>query len=511
MALRRVTSLILVSAFLASAIGIGAWAAEERPPVVLVMPGGVGDGSVPTALEVVSAVGSHLSAIGKVEVVTFDLENPTIARYVLERKIEDDLSKIVDPKTSKEIADLLKADYILSVHGEVRPNLAIVALRMTKVSGKDEWTAGAESGIAQATGPQAARNVANAISTAASSAVSQIDLTAFSKFKPKPAVEVVDIPTEPNVTTAFVPVEEPPARNLAAEFTSHMNAADRYAQLKDLPNVIYELRQAVNIEPGTISVRLKLAEAYSALGRTDEAVDELRRALLFKPDDPAVYNTLGQFYLANGSLKEAGEMFSNAVRLDPANIDARVSLGNILWNQNKLDEAAAVFEEAAKLQPTNAAPHERLYKLYWARRNYALAVEHLVASKAAGGPVDEVSRYKIAAGVVHAQLTEVLGKLDETWEEYEAGQIAREDYYRDCKDISARIDDLSAFLSMQTAPSDLKRAHAHGVFGANLLAQSVGSLISYLETDKQQYADQAALSREEAKAELVEFGKAVSE
>jgi len=506
---RQQARLILVSILLAMTAASGARAEDTRAPVVLVMPGATGEGAVPSDLDAVSAVGTYLSALGKVDVIAFDIENPTIARYMMERKFGDDyLKKLVEPATAKEIADLLKADYLLTVYGEVRPSAVLIALRLTKTSGRGEWTASAEAGLVQGEGPQAATNRRNAMNTAASSVVSEIDLSAFEKLQPKSTFEVPEAPTT-TPTAVAVPVEEPSTRDLTAEYTAHMNAAEAYGKRDDLLNVIYELRQAVSIEPKTASTRIKLADAYSAVGMTEEAADELKRALLFQPDEPAVYNALGQLYLSNGALKEATDRFRMVVRLDAANVDARINLGNILWNQNRLNEAAAVFEEAAKIDPANPLPHERLYKLYLARRSYALAIEHLVASKSVGGELDPSARYKLSAGVIQSQLGNILQTLDTTWTEYQDQQITREDYYRSCTDLSARIDQLASFLSTQTAPEGLRAAHSHGVLCASLLSESAGSMISYLETDKKEYSEQAALFREEAKAELEAFGKGI--
>ncbi len=508
MTYRYITTLILALLLLLSALGAAVGAEETRVPVVLVMPGAIGQAAVPGDLDVVASVAKHLLALGKVDVVAFDADNPTIARFIMERNLgEDYLAKLVDPKVMVEIADLFKPDYIVSAHGDVRPEVALVAVRMVKTSGKGEWTGASESSIAPGNGPQGATNRLNAISTAASAAVSQIDLAAWGKLGAKP-VPVEDLPMN---TPPVTPVEEPVSRDLVAEYTSHMNAAERYAKNRDLPNVIHELRQAANIEPKTVSVRVKLAEAYSALGMTEEAVDELSRALLFRPDDPSVHKQLGDFYLSQGSLKQAAEQFREVVKLDTDSVDARISLGNILWNQSKLDEAAVLFEEAAKIDPGNATPHERLYKLYWARKNYPLAIEHLVASKAAGVKMDPIARYKLIAGVIHSQLAEILGKIDESWKDYQTQQLQREDYYRECTDMSTKIGELSAFLSTQTAPDELKRAHSHGVLCVSLLSQAVSQIVSYLETDKQQYTEQAALFREEAQAELGDFGREVED
>ncbi len=508
---RRIISLLLVSILVASSAGVSFSAAEDKAPVVLILPGTVGASGAISDLDAVEAVRMYVVGLGKVEVVAFDPDNPTIARYIMERKFGDDaLLKIAEPATAKEIAGLLAADYLLTVHCEAAGDAVRLALRLTRTSGQGTWIAGAESAIASVDGPQRDLSRKNAISTAASSAVSQLNLEAFSKVKPK----VTPAPATEGPVSAvpvITPAEPVVARDLVAEYTAHMNAAEQYILRKDMLNAIYELRQAVDIEPKTVSIRLKLADAYSAAGMEDRAADELQRAMLFASDDPSIHSTLGQFYLSTGSLQKAAEQFLEAARLDPDNVDVRVILGNILWNQNKLDEAAIAFEEAARMDPANPAPHDRLHKLYLARKNYPLAVEHLVAGRAGGKELDAAARYRIVGEFIGAQLTGILGKLEESWKEYQAQEISRETYYADCKDRGARIEEIAAFLATQTAPDGLKGAHAHALLSASLLSQSSGTLISYLETDKQQYSEEAALFREEAATELDEFVKALAQ
>jgi hypothetical protein len=88
--------------------------------------------------------------------------------------------------------------------------------------------------------------------------------------------------------------------------------------------------------------------------------------------------------------------------------------------------------------------------------------------------------------------------------------MGREDYYKECKDATSRIEALASFLSTQTAPASFKEAHSHGVLAVSLLAQAGGYLVSYLETEKQYYQDQAVLLQDEAKTELSLFSGAVA-
>ena len=86
----------------------------------------------------------------------------------------------------------------------------------------------------------------------------------------------------------------------------------------------------------------------------------------------------------------------------------------------------------------------------------------------------------------------------------------REDYYQECKDITDRIEALASYLSTQTAPDGYKDIHSHGVLAVSLLAQASGYMVSYFETEKQYYMEQATLLQNEAKTEMGTFAQGFS-
>lgn len=505
----RSSFFILLSMLLFVFSGTEVPAQGQSLPVVLIVPGVVGESAAADS-DVLESVRSHLAATKKYRLIAFDRENPTIARFIMERGLSEDLyKKMVDPAVVRDLAGLVGATHVLAVHGEVGSNTVRVGLRLAKLAGRGEWSSSAESDIAQGGGPQAQTNRQNAISTAASSAVSQIDLAAFPNVQPGVESPIAVLPTvTPTIAAA---ADQSAPRDIPAEYAARLSAADSYAEKGDLSNAIHEIRQAVNLQPTTVAARVKLADAYSAVGMPELALDELRRALLFDADDVDVYRELADFYLESGALTEATGQLREVIRLDPDDVAARVSLGNVYWNLNRLDEAADAFDLAAKLDPANPVPHERLYKLYWARKQYEPAIEHLSASKAGGIELDSSARYRIAAEVVYAQLSGILARLKENWQEYQSSRLSRENYYRDCSDLSVQADEFTKYLSTLTVPDGFKAAQAHGMLCANLLSQSISMMTSYLETDKREYADQSQLFREEAATELQAFGKAISQ
>jgi len=506
MSRKLVVVLALLSVLFSSSAGVCA-PAEERP-IILVIAGPAGEAESPSDPDVVSAVKAFLMDWGRLEMLTFEAEHPTIARSVVEGKLKQDaVRRASEPRNAVEIAHAVGATYALIVHGSIVEDKVGIALQLFEARGSGQWTAGAESRVAQGRGPIQNRNRKNAISTAASAAVSQLAVLAEGPL----AQPISNTPEEYTPPRPAPPVETPESRDLVAEYTSHMRKAETYSRRGDVPNVIYELRQAVNIEPSTVSVRIKLANTYASLGMVEKAIDECRRVLLFKPDDASIYNVLAELYLANGAAEEAAAQYRAIARLDPEDVQARIDLGNVYWNQGKLDDAAAAYEEAARIDPGNAASHERLYKLYSARKDHAAALEHLSLSKTLeDGARDATDRYGILAGIVREEFDAILGKLDASRDDYVARKLTREDYYKECRDASLRAEGLAKFLSDQKVPEEYKASHAHGVLAVSLLSQSGGLLLSYLETDKQAYADQSQLLRIEARSELDLFGKTTS-
>lgn len=473
--------------------------AEDARPLVLMIPGPVGEAEMPSDADVVGAVKAFLMDSGRVEVITFHPEHPTIVRSVLEGKLKREvIGRASDPRKAAEIARAVGAAYALIVRGAVVGNEVGVALQLLSSRGAGQWTAGSESRVAPGTGPTQQRNRKNAISTAASAAVSQLGALAVGRFAPHVSDKPIGYSAPPPT-----PVETSPARDLTAEYTAHIRKADIYSERGDVPNMIYELRQAVNIEPQTVSIRIKLAEAYASLGMVEEAIDECRRALVFRPDNVSLHSSLADLYAANGALDAAAAQYEEMTRLDPDSVEARINLGNVYWNQGKLDAAAAMFEEAAKLDPQNAVPHTRLYKLYCARQKHAAALKHLVLSKTTGDTSENSGRrFEIITSVVRDEFEQIVGQLDTAQAGFVGGKLTRGEYYRECRDAGSRAEALAEFLSGESVPEEYKASRAHGLLAVSMLSQSAGSLLSYLETDKSGYADQAELLRVEARSEL---------
>lgn len=563
--MRKLIALVLIFVICLLPVAAGAARSKAPKPVLMAVFGATNAGSgAPVSMEITAAVTDQLVRSGRVEVVAFNPEMPSIARAILEKRLQ---KQAVDeywlPKNANQIAQVLKTEYALCVTGVTDADKATVNLELVKVPSGGDWKTNADSVII--TGPRVGTVRSNAILTASSSAVSQIILDAFGdsgpllpdRPKPEPSKPVTP-PTEaaqiitpaptadaqpttvkpsptkdattalavpvassttasPATSTPATPTAQPapttePTRDAAADYNAAMRRADGYLIKKDMRNAALELRNAINLDPLTPSARVKLAGVYSDLGMTDDAIDECKRALLFSKDSPVVYNMLVKLYLAGGRFAEAADQSRELVRLDPNNVEARIALGDICWNQAKIDDAAAAYQEAVKLDPKNTTAHTRLQRLFTARKMYPQSLEQLLAVKvpSAEAEPNASKRYTALAAIIQDEFAAVQDTIDGAQKDFDQGKIAREDFYQDCKDAASRIDALASYLSAQTAPSSFKEGNSHGVLATSLLSQASGYLVTFMETDKQYYKEQALLLENEAKTEIALFAKAVN-
>lgn len=506
---KRLFALVLAITVLIPTIGLAA-TQSGKLPFILVFACPLGDKPGPSERDVVGGVIERLSDFGQATVLAYSPDLKTVTRAVLEKRLTQSMIEKIDPERAAQIAVAVGADYALCVQGDTTGADINVVLEMRKLPANGRWVSSARGQIAEGTGPRAEVNRQNAIITAASAAVSQILILTFGQDAVlKASAHPVEPPPVETPTPVIAMTPDVP-RDAVAEYNDAMKQVDEYAAKHDIPNVIIGLRRAINISPNEISPRVKLAGMYSDQGMTAAAVDECKRALLFKKDDVSVHRLLAKLYMKSAAFPEAAVQYAEVARLDPQDVDARLNLGDISWNQGKIDDAAKSYEESAKLAPGNPAPHERLKRLYQARKMYAKSLdEALLVGTLAGKPSDDSARYGIVVQVVRDEFKSITGKLDAAALEFEKGLVSRDDYYSEAKDIAKSIDALDAFLSKQTAPDGFKAAHAHAVLSVSLLAQAGGSVVSYLETEKRHYSEEADTLQGEAKSEMDVFSKAL--
>ncbi len=152
---------------------------------------------------------------------------------------------------------------------------------------------------------------------------------------------------------------------------------------EDLPGkAISEFMKAIEMEPDFAEARYNLGMAYGAMGLVHEEIPQYKKALDINPNLVEAHCNLGAAYDHNGMWDDAIAEYKKALVIDPRIVVARVNLAVAYRQKGLLDDAISEFRKAMAIDPKNGEVHFHLAAIYYAQKQYGLAVQH--CDRAAG-------------------------------------------------------------------------------------------------------------------------------
>jgi tetratricopeptide (TPR) repeat protein len=127
---------------------------------------------------------------------------------------------------------------------------------------------------------------------------------------------------------------------------------------------VAEFRQALDIDPSLVPVRLYLAHVYLDLGRAARAREELEHAIEQAPGNPELLAFLGETERQLRNPQRAAELTRRALQADQSNSQARYYLGLALYDLGQRDDAIKELERVVGSGPRAADPYLALGKAY---------------------------------------------------------------------------------------------------------------------------------------------------
>lgn len=106
----------------------------------------------------------------------------------------------------------------------------------------------------------------------------------------------------------------------------HASVGDAYLSARRPADAAAEFRRALDLSPGFIDLRMKLATALRESGEADAAASELRRAVREAPAYVPARVALGLACSAGGKLDDAIEQWEEVLRMDPHHRTAQLYL-----------------------------------------------------------------------------------------------------------------------------------------------------------------------------------------
>src|SRR5581483_4861245 len=114
------------------------------------------------------------------------------------------------------------------------------------------------------------------------------------------------------------------------------------------------LRDAVQLSPDNVPLRLHLADTLLQQGRPDEAEKEYRHALTLAPNNQQLKLGLAQAFSAQDKTSQALVVLEALMKQKETPASAYLLYARLLWQSGEAQRAVALYREAIDLDPSLA-------------------------------------------------------------------------------------------------------------------------------------------------------------
>jgi tetratricopeptide (TPR) repeat protein len=126
------------------------------------------------------------------------------------------------------------------------------------------------------------------------------------------------------------------------------------AGFNDMPSAERDLKQAMELAPGNISIALNYANLLWKIGRDADALALYKHALQMDPNNHAALTALGYLSRDMKDPVAAEKYFLKLAELYPQDYVPYLALGDLYTSNRQFDRAQANYEKAHQLAPNNA-------------------------------------------------------------------------------------------------------------------------------------------------------------
>jgi predicted Zn-dependent protease len=171
-------------------------------------------------------------------------------------------------------------------------------------------------------------------------------------------------------------------------------AVDRYWVIRSANRLATEAVARLEKLPSSVELHLIRAELAQSRGRHTEAVTEVRGALALSPGNLTIETALAEALLHAHNLDEALPLLERLNREHPADGHLLFMYGDALVQSQQLEGAIPILERAVKADGALLSARASLGRAYVQARRYEEALSHLEA--AAGADEDGDVHYQLA-------------------------------------------------------------------------------------------------------------------
>ena len=196
----------------------------------------------------------------------------------------------------------------------------------------------------------------------------------------------------------FMQLHARQSENVEAAFYLHSSAQQLALEALD---------SFASLEPGSYRTHQLRAEYHAAAENVDLALDEYSKALALAPRAARLHLAVGSLHFGRREFEMALASFQSELRNDHYSVQALARMGEVFLILGDDSRAEEVLQRAISIDPDSAMSRKALGKVYFKRRDYQAAVEHLRAALRLGTRDDEDLHYYLG------RAQRILGNLEE--------------------------------------------------------------------------------------------------
>jgi tetratricopeptide (TPR) repeat protein len=182
------------------------------------------------------------------------------------------------------------------------------------------------------------------------------------------------------------------------ELTNPAHIAERGTsalRMGNLPLAVRAFRQAVQLDPADVEIRLRLAVALARSGDVQGALDQYEEASRLAPENAQIPYNVGTLLARQKRHEEAVEHLARAVELNPDHQHAQFNLGQTLRQLERYEDSLTHLERSIDLDPRHQTARLWLFKVLMQLGRYEEALQWLEGHFAIY-PEDPVGRHALA-------------------------------------------------------------------------------------------------------------------
>jgi tetratricopeptide (TPR) repeat protein len=162
--------------------------------------------------------------------------------------------------------------------------------------------------------------------------------------------------------------------------TRHVAHGQQLLKDKKFQEAALEFRNALQIDDRLADAHWGLANAYEGLQRYQEAFEEMKQAAELDPNNLDVRIKLGNYYVVAGrqssaAISEAERLAKEILQKDPNNIEGHILMGSVLFGQDHKAEAFKELNQAVELNPQRVESYLAVARFYALTNDMATADE----------------------------------------------------------------------------------------------------------------------------------------